>query len=50
LDALNETPNLQTPAAVRNSSQNVLMTPIETHRPGEDEGIMNSISAPQHHL
>jgi hypothetical protein len=47
-EPVNETPNLQTPAAVRNSSHDVLMPPIEIHRAREDEGIMNSIAAQRH--
>jgi hypothetical protein len=44
----NETPNLQTPAAARNSSNDILMPPIETHGARENEAIMKSIAKENH--
>jgi hypothetical protein len=45
---VNETPNLQTPAAVRNSSHDIRIPPIEIHGARENEGIMKSIAGENH--
>jgi hypothetical protein len=47
-EPVNETPNLQTPAAVRNSSHDILIPPIEIHGARENEGIMKSIAEENH--
>ena len=47
-EPVNETPNLQTPAAVRNSSHDILMPPIEIHGARENERIMKSIAEENH--
>jgi hypothetical protein len=44
-EPVNETPNLQTPAAVRNSSHDILIPPIGAR---ENEGIMKSIAGENH--